>query len=85
MAVLPDTERADLSAEIQRELSRNRATTILSKPEMRTLINAMDDYLETNKVAINTAIPLPVRGNATTAEKALAMSYVALRRYEKGS
>lgn len=52
----------------------------LSKPNVQAAIDALDDFLDTNATAINNAIPQPLRGAATTQQKALLISYVCARR-----
>lgn len=81
MAVLSNSERADAAAEMQRDESRERQTIAGLKSEVRDLINAMDDYLDTNAIAMNQAIPQPARGNFTARQKARALIYVVNKRF----
>lgn len=82
MAVLSDADRATILAQLMREISRLRQSTALTKTDWRTLVNAADAWADANAAAYNTAIPQPVRNNATAKEKALALAWVILRRYE---
>jgi hypothetical protein len=80
MAVLSDTDRANLSAEIQRTPDCPGAIT---KAQLREVFNAIDDWWETTgAAAANAAIPQPQRGLLTTRQKAAIFMMVLRRRYE---
>jgi len=57
----------------------------VTKSDIRAAVNAIDDYLVSNAAAINTAIPQPARGQLTTSQKALLLTYVIRRRYLSGA
>lgn len=78
MAVLTDAERREVWSQWMRE---NFETCAATKPELRQLIDSLDDYLETNATAINQAIPVAIRSKFTVAQKARALAYVALKRW----
>lgn len=78
MAVLPDGERLAVWAQWMR---LNTAACAITKVDLRAAVNALDDFLENNAAAINTAIPQPARGSLSSAQKAQILAYVALRRY----
>jgi len=60
----------------------NRDTVgAMTKAHLRDAVNAIDDFLETNAAAVNTAIPQPARGALSTTQKARLIAYVALRRW----
>lgn len=81
MAALTAQQRADTTLElIRNEIVAANLMATLTTVELRDLVNAMDDYLEANAVLINSAIPLPLRTNASAKMKALAMGYAALKR-----
>lgn len=82
MAVLADADRNTLHAELMREALGDMAIT---KPQFRAIVDALDDFFNTNAAAINTAIPQPQRGLLTTPQKARIAAAVLLRRYVKGS
>ena len=86
MAVLSDQDRTDVSAEFQREISDVReAFGVLTKTDIRSAVNALDNFLDTNASAINTAIPQPARAQLTTSQKARLLKHVITKRYIKGS
>ena len=85
MAVLSNADRLELWAEYQRELSTVREPLALTKADLRAAVNALDDYLNTNAGAINSAIPLPARTALTTSQKARLLMFVIRQRYMKGA
>jgi hypothetical protein len=84
MAVLSDQDRFDLWADYMRDREVGACGT-LTKADLRAAVNALDDYLNTNAVVINTAIPQPARGALTAPQKALLLVYVIRQRYLKGA
>lgn len=85
MAALSDNIRAQLWAELMQEISNLRQPTALTKQQWRTLINDLDASLDARAATINGDISQPVRGIATTVEKALAIEYIAKARRLAGS
>lgn len=80
MAPLPDLTRKEAMARLA-SLMNSTGPVGLTKPEIKAAVDAMDDWIEANAVAINTAIPQPARGVLTTPQKAALLSYVALARF----
>ena len=78
MAVLTDQQRFDVWAEFMR---RRLCPGSISKADLRAAVNAVDDWVEANAAAFNTALPQPFRGAATAEQKAALLSYVALKRF----
>lgn len=86
MAVLSDSDRAELWAEFMRELSRDRDPIgDMTKADLRAAVNAIDNFLNTNAAALNSAIPQPARGVLTTSQKARLLRAVTTQRYIKGA
>jgi len=85
MAALSDEDRAELSAEYNREISNERVPCGITKADIRAAVNALDTFLNDNAAAINSAIPQPARGTLTTAEKARLLKLVITRRYIAGA
>ena len=81
MAVLQDADRAELHAEVMRGLV---PVTGITKPELRAAVNAIDQWINDNAAAFNSAIPQPARSALTSAQKARLLALVALKRYDKG-
>ena len=81
MAVLSDADRDIALREMVRlafEELRQRAD--FDTVALRTAVNEIDDFLESNSTAINNAFSQPFRGNASAKLKALVVAYVALQR-----
>lgn len=78
MAVLADVDRASLWAQWMR---LNTEACSITKVDLRAAVNALDDFMETNAAAINTAIPQPARGALSAAQKARLLSYVVAKRW----
>lgn len=82
MAVLDSTARAAIWAEFMREESSDRnSITGLTKAELRAAFDAVDDWVEANSAAFNSAIPQPARGALTTRQKAKLLAAVLVKRY----
>ena len=79
---LTTEERAELTTLFQREESKILNEIGISKTELRDAINAVDDWIDTNQSSYNTNLPLPARTYLTAKQKALLLSYVALKRTE---
>lgn len=78
MAVLSDNDRAALAKLL---MDKGGWTAAITKAGVRTLINDLDDWWEANQGAANSAISQPVRGQATTAEKARALVLILRQRF----
>jgi hypothetical protein len=83
MAILLDAKRAECSTEFQSESSRERDPVAVTKAELRTAIDAVDQWLEDNKVSFNQSIPLPVRTALTAKQKARILRFVARKRFQE--
>lgn len=79
MAALDATGRARVWAQAMRQPELG-ALTGLTKPDLRAAVDAIDDWIEANQAAINTAIPQPARAAMTLAQKTLLFCWVAERR-----
>lgn len=85
MAVLTSQQRAEVSKEFQSDLSAARtACAGVTKADVVAMLNALDDYFNTNAATINSAIPLPAR-NLPAAVKAQAAVYVIRKRWIVGA
>lgn len=81
MAVLDNTSRADVTDRFIRAYFVGLAkTSDLDSLEVRTLVNDLDAWLDSNQTSANNAITAAVRNKATNATKFAALGYVALRR-----
>lgn len=85
MAALSSADRQELWAEYQLEISKAREALGLSKADLRAAVDAIDDWLNTNAAALNSAIPQPARGALSTPQKARLLNAVVRQRYLKGA
>lgn len=80
MAVLPDADRKIAARHFIREVFVGmNQTANLDTTEVKLLVDGVDTGLNA-AASINQAIDVSVRTKATTAQKALAVAYVALKR-----
>lgn len=77
MTLLDATGRARCRAQYMREQPTSGG---LTKADLAAAIAAADQWCEDNQASYNTALPTPFRTAATTAEKAMLLCYVIMRR-----
>lgn len=81
MPILDANDRADITAQIQREADCPGG---LSKAQLRAVYNALDAWWEaTGAAAGNAAIPQPQRGILTGKQKAAIFMSLLRRKYER--
>ena len=86
MAVLVDQDRADGTAEFQRDISNTRTVLgAMTKADVRAAFNAADLWADSNAASYNTALPVTFRTNASTSVKALLLIAVLYKRWIKGA
>ena len=82
MAVLPDTDRQALTGRFSQLLSLERESCGLLKSQTRAVLNAVDDWIDSNAASYNAALPLPQRTILTARQKARLLMLVIARRFE---
>jgi len=82
MTVLSDPDRAALWADFMRDVTNIAGAGAITKTELRSAVNAVDQWVDDNATAFNTAIPQPARGALTSKQKASLLLYVVRRRFE---
>jgi hypothetical protein len=85
MAALSNADRSEMLAEFMSELSGTREPVAVTKTELRAAADAIDDWVEANKAAFNTAIPQPARAALTAAQKSRLLMFVVRQRFIKGA
>jgi hypothetical protein len=78
MAALSESDRAAVWADYMR---RGDGATGCLKAQLRSVIDAIDDWVDANATSFNNAIPQPMRGTLTTKQKAALLVYVVVRRH----
>ncbi len=82
MAVLNETDRRGVWAEVMQVLSSERESTSgLTKSELRAAVDATDQWVEDNQGSFNAALPLPARSTLKKSQKALLFFRVADKRF----
>ena len=84
MAVLSTADRTDLWAGLMRDLSADALSVGLLKADLRAVVDAADDWANTNAASYNSALPLPGRTALSAADKARVLMLVIARRYLRG-
>jgi hypothetical protein len=82
MAVLTDEDRRAIWA---KWMQVNLEACGIEKGDLRAAFNAADDWVDTNRVSFNSAIPEPARSSLTAAQKARILSLVVEARFKAGS
>ena len=82
MAVLDEASRIEVWAELMRKFSRDGETIGIIKPDLRAAVDALDDYMDANAAVMNNELPQPARAELTSAQKAIILSFVVLKRYK---
>mgnify|MGYP001578012282 CR=1 FL=1 len=86
MAVLIDAERAIVYADFMNTVNENGETCGgYLKGDLKAAVNAVDLWVENNKVSYNTALPEPFKSSATAAQKARLLMWVVRHRFLKGA
>lgn len=78
MAVLTEAQRKKVWRML---MEAGHAPSAITKVDARAAVNAIDDWIDGAGAAlINTEFPQPFKAEATTAQKAIILAYVALQR-----
>lgn len=84
MAILDESARSNLWAEVMRRLSAERQAVAISKTDLRAAIDAVDDWVEANAASFNSALPAAARTGLTAKQKAMLLVWVVMKRFEVG-
>lgn len=81
MPALSDSDRVLCAREwIERIFVRAGVTANLTSAQIKSAVDAADDWADANAASFNSALPTAFRNNATTEQKTLLLSYVILKR-----
>lgn len=83
MAVLNATERAEISAVIQRWWSKYAETCGFTKTQLAAARDAADVWLDSQAAEYNAALPVEFRTAASALQKTLLLTYVLLQRVKR--
>jgi hypothetical protein len=82
MAVLNEASRVEVWADLMRQLSNDGDAIGINKADLRAAVDALDDFMDNNEGAVDSALPQPARSTLAVQQKALLLSYVVLKRYK---
>lgn len=82
MAELTIQQKLELYSKFSQLRSKYFEVVSCSKQDIKDAITALDQKFDADAVEWNQALPLPARQGLTIKQKAILMSYVALKRYE---
>ena len=85
MTVLIDQDRFDIWADIMRLISADKETVSITKTDLLAAVDAIDDWVNTNASAFNTAIPQPARSALSSTQKSRLLMLVIQKRFLKGA
>lgn len=80
MAILPDADRARIVRGLNRYLEFGSVLNVL-KVDLRSVVDAADDWVDANTASYNNALPQTFRNNASQAQKSLLLVAVVLMRF----
>ena len=85
MAALADSDRRLCWSDMMRQSSAAGEALPMLKADLKAAVDALDDFLVANAVAVNTSIPQPARGALSISQKAKLLMLVVERRYVTGA
>lgn len=77
---LDASQRREAMVRLAAALDKQGVVTV-TKQDLIAAIGAWDDYLDANQIAINQALPQPVRGALTLDQKVALFKFVLDKRY----
>jgi hypothetical protein len=82
MALLSDENRFFVTAKYQTNASKLFKEIPLSKSELRSVINAIDQWIDDNQASFNSALPEPAKSVLSMKEKVELFMRVVNKRWE---
>ena len=80
--LLTEQEKINIWAEVQRELSSKFESISVHKAGLRSAVDSIDSWIESNLVSFNQSIPEPARTKLTTKQKLRIFSLIIKHRWE---
>ncbi len=80
MAALPDADRIEITAKLQRLAQWAALPCSITKAQLKAAIDATDDWIDANQASFNSALPTAARNNLDLTQKTLLFCYVAMKR-----
>ncbi len=80
MAALPDIDRIEVTAKLQRLAQWLAISCGITKVDLKAAVDATDDWIDTNQTAFNNALPTAAKNTRNLTQKTLIFCYVAMKR-----
>lgn len=80
MAALPDADRIEITAKLQRLAQWAAIACGITKADLKAAVDATDTWIDGNQTSFNTALPTTARNSLNQTQKTLLFCYVALKR-----
>lgn len=61
-----------------------RESVAITKTDLRSAIDAIDAWIDSNAASLNSAIPQPARSGLTASQKARLLVHVVRKRFVRG-
>lgn len=85
MAIMDAAGRLQAFKDMIEENRRADVPCNLTKAQLQAAVDAIDDWLDANAVAMNSALPVAARTGLSTTQKAMLLMAVIARRYRVGA
>lgn len=85
MAIMDAAGRLQAFKDMIDENRRANIACNLTKAQLQAAVDAIDDWLDANAVAMNSALPAAARTGLSTTQKAMLLMAVIARRYRVGA
>ncbi len=80
MAALPDADRIEITAKLQRLPQWLAIACGITKTDLKAAIDATDDWIDSYQTSFNNALPTAAKNNLNLTQKTLLFCYVAMKR-----
>lgn len=85
MAVMDAAGRLQAFRDMLDEIRKAGTPCNITKAQMQAAVDAIDDWIDANAAAMNSALPTAARNGLTTTQKAMLLMAVIARRYKVGA
>lgn len=85
MAIMDAAGRLQAFKDMLDEVRRADTPCNVTKAQMQAAVDAIDDWVDANAVAMNSALPVAARNGLSTTQKAMLLMAVIARRYKVGA
>lgn len=85
MATLSNELRSEISLTYQQEISALfELLAGVTKSDIKAAVDAVDQWVDDNKVSFNSALPTAAQTNLTVSQKSRLLTHVVARRFQEG-